>query len=330
MPPSPAGDTVAAAPIGVDLISPPMLTECLDGAGGAVGLVVSESLLGLLAFWALALFSSTIHAGWLVGRGVGFGLGESGLFRAVSNQLALVGLHRRGSMVLDGLTGIVTSSFSATAVLLALAGGVMASEETVLALGVLSTASGSDCSVFSASSACSTPCLEPGRDDSAERTSERSRNMLVGRDLERAMLDRSPARPEAMVSPLAMPGGEATLHLLTLSDLFIMALCTKPPMPLVGDGGFVGEERPDTGDAVMERPRSRIGAGSSGGGVFSEGGSSRGPLARDSGDARPRARPWRGGFSGVSVETTRLVMPGSWARMDDMSKVSASSTWFFR
>ncbi len=63
---------------------------------------------------ALALFNSTIQAGWLLGGGVGFGLGDSGLFSAASSQLEdFVGLHLRGSMVLEGLTGgLVFSSAS--------------------------------------------------------------------------------------------------------------------------------------------------------------------------------------------------------------------------
>ncbi len=58
--------------------------------------------------------------------------------------------------------------------------------------------------------------------------------------------------------PLVRPGGDCTLHrLLTLSDLFIIALCTKPPMPFVGDGGLStrsGEIRPWEGDIARLRP----------------------------------------------------------------------------
>ncbi len=57
--------------------------------------------------------------------------------------------------------------------------------------------------------------------------------------------------------PLVRPGGDCTLHrLLTLSDLFIIALCTKPPMPFVGDGGLSsrsGEIRPWEGDIARLR-----------------------------------------------------------------------------
>ena len=41
----------------------------------------------------------------------------------------------------------------------------------------------------------------------------------------------------AIESPRFRPAFDCTLHLLlTLSDLRIIALCTKPPRPLVGDG----------------------------------------------------------------------------------------------
>ena len=58
----------------------------------------------------------------------------------------------------------------------------------------------------------------------------------------------------ATESPLLKPEGDCTLHLLfTLSDLFIIALCTKPPMPFVGDAGrssLSGEIRPCDGDIL--------------------------------------------------------------------------------
>jgi hypothetical protein len=61
--------------------------------------------------------SSTIQAGCEGAKGFVDGFGESGLFKALSNQLDLLGLHLLGSMVLDGLTGSVASSaFSSAAV----------------------------------------------------------------------------------------------------------------------------------------------------------------------------------------------------------------------
>jgi hypothetical protein len=43
----------------------------------------------------------------------------------------------------------------------------------------------------------------------------------------------------AIESPRFRPGAACVLHLLlTLSDRFIIALCTNPPNPFVGDGGL--------------------------------------------------------------------------------------------
>lgn len=68
--------------------------------------------------------------------------------------------------------------------------------------------------------------------------------MLCGLD------ESAPLRLEATESARAILGGLATLHRLTLSDLFIMALWTKPPMPFVGDVDRKGEVRPlRAGDA---------------------------------------------------------------------------------
>lgn len=85
----------ASPPGGGDLIKPPMLTSCLT---------VEFRLRSTLPF-CLALFISAIHAGCCCGGGVGFGLGDSGLFKALSSQLDFVGLHLLGSIVLDGLIG---------------------------------------------------------------------------------------------------------------------------------------------------------------------------------------------------------------------------------
>jgi len=49
----------------------------------------------------------------------------------------------------------------------------------------------------------------------------------------------SPLRMLAVEFSLLKPAPGCALHLLlTLSDRFNMALCTKPPIPLVGDGGL--------------------------------------------------------------------------------------------
>jgi hypothetical protein len=41
-----------------------------------------------------------------------------------------------------------------------------------------------------------------------------------------------------------------TLHLFTLSLLFIIALCTNPPAPLVGESGRMGDVRPEGGETM--------------------------------------------------------------------------------
>ena len=57
--------------------------------------------------------------------------------------------------------------------------------------------------------------------------------------------------------PLLRPGPACALHLLlTLSERFSIALCTKPPRPLVGDAGRStrpGESRPCEGDIAKGR-----------------------------------------------------------------------------
>ena len=64
---------------------------------------------------------------------------------------------------------------------------------------------------------------------------------------------------------LVNPGGVAVLHLLlTLSLRLSMALCTKPPIPLVGDAGRVGDDgRSRSGDILpwvgdMASPRAAL------------------------------------------------------------------------
>ena len=53
-----------------------------------------------------------------------------------------------------------------------------------------------------------------------------------------ARLPRVPRWP-ATESPRFRPGAACVLHLLlTLSDRFIIALCTNPPKPFVGEGGL--------------------------------------------------------------------------------------------
>ncbi len=291
MPPSPVTLGFAAAPIGECLISPPMLTSCLEAA-----------------FCAFALFNSAIQDGWPDAGGVGLGLGLSGLLRAVSSQLAFVGLQRRGSIVLEGLVGGYSSSSSFMEVSI---GGRVALAS--FALGVASVLARSSLLLW----------LEVGLEPSTD-ASDLSLNMLVGRDLEReCMLFRF----EATESARASPGGEVTLHRFTLSDRFIMALWTKPPIPLVGEMGLVGDERPEP----STEPRRPSGASSSG--AFSVGGSSLGVEDMGGGEARRRSADFSGsmalGASLASVGAGRSI-PGSAVFTEDMSRVSESSTWFLR
>ena len=101
MPPRPVGLDLATFPSADCLMSPPILTWCL-----------CETEVGRLDS-ALALF---LQVGW---EGFEVGLGDSGLFNAFSSQLDLVGLQRLGSIVFDGLDGILaSSSFSASRLVL--------------------------------------------------------------------------------------------------------------------------------------------------------------------------------------------------------------------
>jgi hypothetical protein len=87
-------------PIGGERSSPPVVTSLNE-------LVLTGST---LPFSCFDLFSSVIQLGCC--EGGAFGLGESvGLLIALSSQLDLVGLHRFGSIVFEGLTGR-SSSFS--------------------------------------------------------------------------------------------------------------------------------------------------------------------------------------------------------------------------
>lgn len=77
-----------------------------------------------------------------------------------------------------------------------------------------------------------------------------------------------------MESPRFKPALACTLHLLlTLSDLFIIALWTKPPRPLVGEAGRPADEStlglrptPDTSESwTIVRSRGlKVGKSSSG------------------------------------------------------------------
>ena len=222
------------------------------------------------------------------------GFGDSGLLRADSSQLDFVGLHLRGSIVLDGLVGGEASS--------------------PVSEGV-------------AWSACLSPWLELGLDVGV---TEPSLSMLPTTGRERALAwpgrggCSTLLRLDTAESTRCSPPGELTLHLLTLSDRFIMALCTNPPMPFVGERGRVGEARP-VGVAAGWRSGEE---GSDSPAASPVGGSRRGTLVRDSGEpnlSRDVASDDSGGGSEDSFGGSQ-DMPGSCARRLVMSKVSWSST----
>lgn len=140
-------------------------------------------------------------------------------------------------------------------------------------------------------------------------------------------------RLEAIESARANPGGDATLHLFTLSDRFIMALWTKPPMPFVGETGRPSARDGDrssvddlsrpTGDRSSVEDRSRVGDRSSVedrsrvGDSNSAGGSKRGDGIRP--DIEPPVLLLRSGSGvGAGLSAPDLgVMPGNWERLGD-------------
>lgn len=291
------GVDLADAPIGDDRISPPVLTSCFRARDGAWARSAPPGLLALCCF---ALFSSTIQAGWWFGGGAALGFGDSGLLRAASSQLdVFVGLHLRISMVFDGLEdGGGVSLFSSLAASFGLSSAV-----------VICSRVGVDGRLLFAGSAG--PWLEPGREAS-----------FVG---EGGVGRRGPSRPErteATESALCRPGGEVTLQRLTLSLLFIIALCTNPPAPLVGDSGRTGDVRPDGGDAIVSCGGSSFCVGGKGvEGLFLP------PmLACSDEESADRAGDGVGVLSSGSVDGPRL-RPGRRELAAVRSWRSSSSTW---
>lgn len=214
---------------------PPMLTWCLCPETGA--LVTSEPPC------SFDFFNSDIQDG-CVGGGAGLGLGTSGLFKALSSQLDFVGLHLRESGALAGLAGLEVDENSCFNV------GVDGLSRCSLELD------GDECSE------CTTAgvllWLDVGLE--GDRKGLSGRLLLVGRPVGLIRL------PTSYILFLLLDGaiellrlrfgGDCILHLLlTLSVRFIMALCTKPPMPLVGESdlsGFSGDMRPCDGDIAMD------------------------------------------------------------------------------
>ena len=145
--------------------------------------------------------------------------------------------------------------------------------------------------------------------------------MLAGRERELGCggtpaLSEMLPRLDATESARAKPGGDATLHLFTLSDRFIMALCTNPPIPLVGEAERVGDVRPSV--RVGDRSGDRVST--------SAGGSNRGEDAMSS--IEPPVLLFRSG-AGVKPGPSALEfddMPGNCERAEDTSDRSPSST----
>lgn len=94
------GDSGRRRPTGLSCIS--LMGDVRpDPEDSPNGLPLPRSTLLRCCFMRLI---SAIHAGWAGGACFGFGLGDSGLLRALSNQLDFVGLHR-----FEGLGGDVSS-----------------------------------------------------------------------------------------------------------------------------------------------------------------------------------------------------------------------------
>lgn len=124
------------------------------------------------------------------------------------------------------------------------------------------------------------------------------------------------------------PVGDVTLHRFTLSVRFIMALCTKPPIPFVGETGRAGEVRP-SGDGGLA-------AFISNGYSILEGSSF---CASESVRGDP-SLPVKAGELGCGDEfdddhldpsaAASRDIPGNCVRFDGISAKSGSSTWFLR
>lgn len=199
---------------------------------------------------------SAIQAGCAGGGGC-FNLGESGLLRALSSQLDFVGLQR-----LEGLGGEVSScgwSFS-----------LKVDATDLLRLWLWAGSAGLTNSRGARSSSrvpgrvtVALLWLEVGRDEGSMELSLLSVGLSA--------LDSEPypaiALPRLLIVEfcLVKPGGVAVLQrLLTLSLRLSMALCTKPPMPLVGEveRSRSGEILPCVGDMAIPRVARELSASS--------------------------------------------------------------------
>lgn len=150
--------------------------------------------------------------------------------------------------------------------------------------------------------------------------------MLVGRERELGCAFIPPlsiklARFDATDSARAKPVVDATLHLLTLSVLFIMALCTKPPIPFVGEMGRVGDLR------SSQRVGDRSKLWDSGSSDDWPDGSNRCEGDRFNGEEAVLLLCSGGGKeTGLSSVVLLRAMPGSCERAAGISARSSSST----
>ena len=120
---------------------------------------------------------------------------SGGLFKALSSQLDFVGLHLLGSIVLDGLRGIAESPNDVS---------IVGAGAATAALGVTSLSD--------------SPCRDVGRLEPGVVAPGPA--LLVGR----ALTDKPAPWFDWIELARLRLGGLVTLHRLTLSDLFIIAL----------------------------------------------------------------------------------------------------------
>lgn len=151
-------------------------------------------------------------------------------------------------------------------------------------------------------------CPEPGREEGSGEEGVAAR--ADGMSLDMPLLCKDNGRALATESPRFRPVLAWTLHLLlTLSDRLIMALSTKPPRPLVGDGDRVCDRTLD--DLVRsEVPSSAVLVSKLNGRVVVE--------------------SWRlglraGGFS--IIELLRAAMSGVLPRLNLSTSVWSISEW---
>jgi hypothetical protein len=230
------------------------------------------------------------------------------LFKALSSQLDFVGLHLRGSIVLVGLRGKAESPKAVSTV-----GAGAGAEAGAGAFGVISLSD--------------SPCRDVGRLEPGVVAP--GPDLLCGR----VFKDRPGPWFDWIELTRLRLGGLVTLHRLTLSDLFIIALWTKPPMPFVGELDReldrVGDKRP--GEAFERRPSRDLSSAASKPGGLRDGGFASFILVGVAGSSAGFSTGFSIGFSTGGLDfTCSSVMPGNCALTEAISRRSVSSTWFFR